>query len=304
MCDEVIPYETTSFLHTALSLWLCGLLGGCGRDDPNDRLQTVTIPSAVLGKDMVSQVYLPEDYDAIKSYPVLYFLPGNGGSSYTVIQQFGITQAADELTADGEIAPLIIVALGIDNSFGLNCGAETREVTRALNTEGYDVRLHEGRYEDYILQEAIPYIDAHFSTDATRDGRYIGGYSMGGFAALHLAFAHPALFSKVGGHSPSLFVDISAYAADSWLRWLYPNEEVRAERDPILLAASRDLGGLTVFLDTGAADPNVEGCQKLYEVLTANGVPAEFHLFDGTHGFAYCSRYMQEYLLFYAASAS
>ena len=69
---------------------------------------------------MISQVYLPENYESTVKYPVLYFLPSNGGSSYTVINQFGITEAADELTQSNQIHPMIIVALGIDNSFGLN----------------------------------------------------------------------------------------------------------------------------------------------------------------------------------------
>lgn len=191
----------------------------CGRaksrEAQNERLKTVTIQSVILGKDMISQVYLPENYDSTVKYPVLYFLPSNGGSSYTVIQQFGILEAADELTQSHQIHPTIIVALGIDNSFGLNSNAETQEITRSLSTEHYDVKIHEGMYEDYIIDEAIPYIDAHFSTDASRDGRSIGGYSMGGFAALYIAFQHPDLFAKVGGHSPSLFVDISAYDENS-----------------------------------------------------------------------------------------
>ena len=156
-------------------------------------------------------------------------------------------------------------------------------------------------YEDYIIYEAIPYIDEHFSTDTSRDKRYIGGYSMGGFAALYLAFHHPDLFSKVGGHSPSLFADISAYDETSWQKWLYPNEEVRAERDPILLADKKNLDGLSVFLDTGEHDPNVDGCQKLYERLTKKGVTTDYHLFSGTHGFGYCSHHMKDYLLFYAS---
>lgn len=250
---------------------------------------------------MTSQVYLPKNYDGTTEFPVLYFLPSNGGSSYTVINQFGITEAVDELTQNNQIQPMIIVALGIDNSFGLNSNAKTQEITRALSTETYAVIIHEGMYEDYIVNEAIPYIDEHFSTDASRDGRYIGGYSMGGFAALYVAFHHADLFAKVGGHSPSLYVDITACDEDSWQKWLYPSNEVREERDPILLADKMDIEGLSVYLDTGNSDPNLEGCQALYEKLTEHQVPVEYHLFSGTHGFEYCRNYMKEYLLFYSS---
>lgn len=279
------------------------LFYGCteSKDGQNERLKIITIQSEALGKNMISQVYLPENYDSTAKYPVLYFLPSNGGSSYTVINQFNITEAADDLTQSNQIHPMIIVALGIDNSFGLNSNSETQEIAKALSAENYDVKIHEGMYEDYIVYEAIPYIDEHFNTEASRDGRYIGGYSMGGFAALYVAFHHPDLFSKVGGHSPSLFVDISEYDENSWQKWLYPNEAVRAERDPILLADTKNLDGLSVFLDTGETDPNVEGCQELYERLTENDVYAEYHLFSGTHGFEYCKNYMKDYLLFYSS---
>lgn len=254
-----------------LGFLVIALVGGCStkNDRQDERLKKITIESSVLGKSMISQVYLPENYDSNTKYPVLYFLPSGGGSSYTVTNQFGITETADKLTRSNEIPPMIIVALGIDFSFGLNSSAEHRTVTRALRIESSDVELDEGMYEDYIINEAIPYIDEHFSTDTSRSGRYIGGYSMGGFAALYLAFNHPGLFAKAGGHSPSLFLDDDINSSDemSWLKWLYPDEKTRAERDPIMLAGVNDLTGLSVYLDTGETDVNVEGCKKLHEIL-------------------------------------
>lgn len=279
---------------------------GCAHaaDSQNGRLETLTIESLVLGKEMTSQIYLPENYDNSKKYPVLYFLPSNGGSSFTVIDQFGIVETAEELIRANEVTPMIIVAVGIDNSFGINSGSETKEVTRALTEEASEVRINEGMYEDYIVSEVIPYIDGHFSTDTSRYGRYIGGYSMGGFAALHVAFRHPDLFSKVGGHSPSLIGEVANTDEANWQNWLYPDEENRVERDPIILAENNDLNGLSVFLDTGSGDVNVDGCQKLYETLSGKKISVEFNLFPGTHGFGYCRSYMDKYLLFYGGTYS
>lgn len=279
-----------------LMLLLVTCAAGCTKSDSrkDDRLHILTIYSEVLGKDMISQVYLPDNYDSNQKYPVLYFLPSNGGSSYTVINQFGIMESADKLTSDNQIEPMIIVALGIDNSFGMNTGTETREIVTS-SEKSFD----EGRYEDYIVNEAIPYIDEHFSTDSSKESRYIGGYSMGGLASLHIAFRHPDLFSKAGGHSPSLFVN--DFTDKTVSDWLYPNEELRKERDPILLAQECELSGLTVYLDTDEGGVNVDGCQKLYDALLVNGVDAEYSIFSGTHGFAYCKDYMGQYLLFYGA---
>ena len=307
MIEEEVSRRRASlkklYLYILVFWFIVVNLGGCvsKNDVQDERIEKITINSSILGKDMISQVYLPENYDSNIKYPVLYFLPSNGGSSYTVINQFGIVETVDRMTQNNQIAPMIIVALGIDNSFGINSGAETREITRSLSLEDSDVRINEGMYEDYIIYEAIPYIDEHFSTDASRNGRYIGGYSMGGFAALYLAFNHPDMFSKVGGHSPSLFKEEYIAESDdtSWLKWIYPDEEARIKRDPVLLAEANDLSGLSVYLDTGETDVNIDGCERLYEVLTDKQVEVEFNLFPGIHGFAYCKSHMEKYMLFY-----
>lgn len=280
---HIVKRICLSFLTVLLAV---SQLVGCAQDDGrSSRLIVIKMESAILGKEMISQVYLPENYDAGTKYPVLYFLPSNGGSSYTVIDKFDITGSVDRLTRSGEIKPMIVVALGIDNSFGLNSAQETHEFTTS-SEKTFDA----GLYEDYIMREAIPYVDAHYSTDASREGRYIGGYSMGGFAALYIAFRYPESFSRAGGHSPSLFV--GDFPDTTVSDWLYPDSDTRAQRDPILIAREKDLSSLSVYLDTDAGGVNVEGCRALYDILTQKRVNAQFHLFPGTHSLAYCQSYM------------
>ncbi len=83
-------------------------------------LEKISIPSVLLGKEITSYVYLPFGYDDTKEYPALYYMASAGGSAYTVIHQFEIAETADRLMASGEIDPMIIIALGIDFSFGIN----------------------------------------------------------------------------------------------------------------------------------------------------------------------------------------
>ena len=59
-------------------------------------------------------------------------------------------------------------------------------------------------YEDYFINEVIPTIDNKFKTLKNRNSRFVGGASVGGYIALHNAFRHPDLFSKVGGHMPAI----------------------------------------------------------------------------------------------------
>lgn len=235
----------------------------------------------MLDKDIISFVCLPPSYDEAQRYPVLYYMPSAGGSVYTVINQFDIAGVADRLILDGEIEPMIIVALGVDFSLGIN----SAEAVGTATFESEQVyTFAEGPYEDYILTEAIPYIDAHYPTLAGREARYIGGYSMGGFAALHVGLRNPSLFSKIGGHSPTLSLD--TYITPEIHAWLFPDEAQQAARDPMYLAETAEVSGLRVFLDTGPADGNGEVCKALAEALAARGANATFTELPGTHGFA------------------
>src|SRR5262249_55360754 len=88
---------------------------------------------------------------------------------------------ADVLIKMQVIRPLIIVAPAMDRSYGA------------------------GGNEAFVFQELVDYVDSSYSTDPVRESRFIGGLSMGGFIALHNAFVHTDVFSRVGGHSAYLY---------------------------------------------------------------------------------------------------
>lgn len=121
---------------------------------------------------------------------------------------------------------------------------------------------------------------------------------MGGFAAIHLAFRHPDLFSKVGGHSPAIWVKPDRFME----AWLFPTPDLRKERDPLQLAQTQDLKGLEVYLDCGAEDALrfYEGSELLYKALQQRGVKSQYHLRPGPHGWVYWQQHFEEYLHFYA----
>jgi enterochelin esterase-like enzyme len=55
--------------------------------------------------------------------------------------------------------------------------------------------------QQMIIEELIPYIDAQYSTDATREGRSVSGFSMGGGFSFYLAAKYPELFSSVTAYA-------------------------------------------------------------------------------------------------------
>jgi enterochelin esterase-like enzyme len=117
-------------------------------------------------------VYLPPCYDPVSStlYPVLYLLPGFGGS-YREWLDAGIASLADGLIRSREIPPMMIV-------------------TTDATFEALDPKL--------ILTTLIPYIESHYRASPERSHRSIAGGSLGGATAYVLTFQHPNLFSSAG----------------------------------------------------------------------------------------------------------
>lgn len=253
----------------------------------SSQLKRISIQSKALGKDMTLSLYLPKGYDEKKKYPVLYVYHGFNGNETNWMPGIGIEKKADELIASGKINPIIIVAPQADNGYGLN----TPKVGIG------------GQYEDYITQEVIQFVDSHLSTISTREGRYIGGQSMGGFISLHSAFRHPDLFSKVGGHMPAVWLDDFSKAGDL-KSFLYPTNELRKERDPLIIAKTADLQQLKVYLDSGDQDDYkfYEGTEKLHQLLIQRGIQSEYHNSAGKHDSNYIRANVERYLIFYAGT--
>jgi len=131
-------------------------------------------------------VYLPPEYEGTgaQRYPVVYWLHGGGGN-----QRSGgwMVQQIDRQIRKGALPPFIVVLVqGLRDVRYINSKDGTRPV------------------EDVIIKDLIPHVDATYRTIASREGRAVEGFSMGGYGALHLGFAHPDLFGVVSALAPSI----------------------------------------------------------------------------------------------------
>ncbi|HYL99384.1 MAG TPA: alpha/beta hydrolase-fold protein [Blastocatellia bacterium] len=252
--------------------------------DPS--VQYSSFHSDALGRDLNFAIQLPPSYnqDANRRYPVLYFLHGMFGNERE-FERRGVAAAVEKMRADGKFGDFILVAPAGGNSFYINAKGGAR-------------------YEDAIVKDLVSYIDGHYRTISNRGGRAIQGISMGGFGALMIAFKHPEMFSSVTAHCAALFTELpKPNGSDQRSMFMQrmignifgepPDDDFFQSNNPIHLAqvdaAAIKKSGLKIYFDVGEQDRY--GFQKtnpvLDEQLTKEGIPHEFHIFPGSHGWEY-----------------
>lgn len=148
-------------------------------------------------------VWLPPGYESGgERVPVVYFLAGFAGGGRLLLSEslWGETlpQRLERLTRAGAIRPLLVVMA--------DC------LTR-LGGSQYINSPATGRYEDHLVQELVPFVDATFRTVAHRDGRALMGKSSGGYGATVLAMRHPDHFAAAVDHSGDKYFEL-CYKAD------------------------------------------------------------------------------------------
>jgi enterochelin esterase-like enzyme len=123
-------------------------------------------------------VYLPPGFSRARRYPVLYLLCGFPGSPYEFSDGLQLATAADTVIANDGVRAFVAVA-------------PPAGLTARYNGEWT------GEWEDYVVQDVVPWIDAHLPTIASAGGRAIAGLSAGGYGAIDIGLRHATLFGTL-----------------------------------------------------------------------------------------------------------
>ena len=177
------------------------------KDVPHGNMQQIIFPSKSTNSQKVAFVYTPPGYEkGSTKYPVLYLQHGWGENETSWGIQGKANLIMDNMIAEGRIKPFIVVmAYGMTNTGGRPGGfrrpagnAATPPNGAARPAGGPPRGMLDNGFQTVLLDELIPYVDAHFRTIANRDGRAMAGLSMGGMETHAITLDKPDVFAYWG----------------------------------------------------------------------------------------------------------
>jgi putative tributyrin esterase len=258
-------------------------------------LRTVSWKSTVLGRTKQLSVLLPPGHapGSGTSYPTLYLLHGWGGNRDTWVTHTELIRLVEPLG-------LIVVMPESGRRWLIN-----------------DCRNN--RYEDYLLDEVIPFAERTLGSKPDRGARAIAGFSMGGATAVMHTLRHPDVFgvaaslggafeaaSRIGDPYADVRLDPEMFMpeeADHNRTWGPPGSETRLEYDPFrLMSLLGQRHPAALYVDVGIDDhPRIlGGNRRLHEGLGALGVEHRYTERPGAHAWEYIRDALPEMLLFVA----
>lgn len=252
------------------------------------RVECGSITSKYVPSPVAYCALLPPSYDAqpAHKFPVLYFLHGLGADQ-TFLVSTGGWNLIEDAQEQKEIGEFVVITPQADSSFYIN--SKSGRV----------------RYEDFFIHDFIPQMEKHFRLLDTRDGRAIGGVSMGGYGALRFAFKYPQMFVAVIAHMPALLQQLPHGSSEAGLTpYLGPafgkplDEAYWKANTPFVFAQTVNLHGLKIYFDCGDQDDFGfdAGTKDLDKLLTARHVPHAGHIYPGRHNWQFVAKHLDDSL--------
>ena len=153
-------------------------------------------------------VYTPPGYDADREarYPVLYLQHGGGEDETGWPNQGRMGFILDNLLAEKQARPMLVVMeQGYARRPRESAPAAAPQPRPATPGQAPPPRPDLGRmfaaFEDVVVNDLIPMIDATYRTIPDREHRAMAGLSMGGMQTFQIGLKHLDLFAYLGGFS-------------------------------------------------------------------------------------------------------
>jgi S-formylglutathione hydrolase FrmB len=159
-------------------------------------------------------------------------------------------------------------------------------------------------YAEYIARELPAMIERTFAAIPAREGRCIGGLSMGGYGALRAALGYPDRFISANSHSGAL-MNGSRQTPPLRIpeaRSVFGDHPAGSDHDLLHLARQcRQVGTVPqIRIDCGSNDFLLADNREFHRGLDEIGIAHEYQEFPGDHNWDYWDTHVREALAFHA----
>jgi enterochelin esterase-like enzyme len=192
--------------------------------------------SEYLDRDVKVDIYMPQK---LLPNTIMSLLVVNDGQD---LPKMPFAPIIDDLYSNGEISPLMVVAIHCSEDRRLEYG--TADVLDYMN-RGSRAKYH----RKFLLKELIPFIRREYYLPQLQNIGY-AGFSLGGLSAIDVAWKHPDIFNLVGVFSGSL-----------WWRVRDLNEGYDEATDRVMHKLVREgtyAPNLKFFFETGTLDETMD----------------------------------------------
>jgi poly(3-hydroxybutyrate) depolymerase len=224
---------------------------------------------AVRGRELGLNVIVPPKTGPPGTRPLLIYLHGRGGYEGTFNDE--VLRGLARLDGHG---PFVAFPDGGDH--------------------GYWHNRAEGKWESWVMDEALPLLERRFGIDPERVA--IGGISMGGFGALDIALKNPGRFCAVGAHSPALWFEAGETAPGAF------EDAADFARNDVVGKVQGDpdaFGATPVWVDYGDEDPFRPYDDGFVAALESGDAHLSAHRWPGGHTGSYWAAHWPQYQRYY-----
>lgn len=243
-------------------------------------IDTVSIFSNSMKKNIKAVVIKPDNYKKDKTFPVVYLLHGYGGRYDNWIKR------VPQLTQHADRYQMIIVCP--DGDYG-----------SWYFDSPFDSSM---RYETFIAKEVPAFIDKNYSTIREKKGRVITGLSMGGHGALFLAFRNRETFGGCGSMSGALVIERitdKRYGIEKLLGDTTNKERYRTYSIMKEMEMYQPKDSMAIIIDCGREDFIFEMSKMVHDKMVRLKIPHEYIERPGKHDWNYWGNAVQYQLLFF-----
>ena len=191
------------------------------------------------------------------------------------------------------------------SSIERHCDSEPFVVVMPDGGRGWYTDAVDGpAYESHIIKDTLGFVERYFPVKKTREGRSIGGLSMGGYGAMKLALKYPKIFGSVAAHSSAFGRGREEVKGDQReVERVFGRNPRGGENDVFALAekiSKKDMPAIR--FDCGKKDFLIESNRAFHRHLAKLGIKHVYREYPGAHEWKYWDNHFPEALRFHLRS--